>query len=340
MNIKPLCNAPFTSYSHKPEGYRPCCSRHAEPIQAESESDDWWNGEYMRTFRKKMFMYRTLPDECKACIDEQGSGGEKYSHQLDLTQFDFGTGAMNKDPSQVYLFTGNRCNLACEMCDSTFSDSHAKKFPERVLPVSGDFIDPRVIAKQYDPEQWVVYGGEPMLYDEIYDLVLLLLQKNGKISFLTNGMYNIKTSSVFELIMKYPHRFTMTFSIDGDMKLNEEIRHGASTKRILSNVKMCLESGVYTDIHFTHSTLNSHGFVDFCNMLIDYGLYDYRDFTINTCAVEYPSHFSPKTHNSETKRSICAEVTKFAESNIPTDMKKAADDIIASLQQNKVGDIL
>lgn len=336
--MTPLCSAPFTSYSHKPEGFRPCCSRHAKPVQ--SDVATWWNGEYLREFRKNMFRYDTLPPECKACIDEDGAGGEKYSHRFDMSRYNAETGEVSCSPSQVYLFTGSKCNLACEMCDSTFSDQHAKRFPERVIPVTGDLIDPLTIAGRFEPAQWVVYGGEPMLFDRLYDLVLTLLQKGGMISFLTNGMYNIATEPVFQdLIFKFPKRFSVTFSLDGDEKLNESIRHGASTKRILQNTKACLEAGVFTDIHFTHSTLNTHGFVDFCRMLLDSGLYEYP-FTFNTCAVEFPRHFSPHMLQQEEKAKVIDDILSFTEEMaLPEDMMIACQNVISALQ-HKVGDIL
>lgn len=336
--MTPLCSAPFTSFSHKPEGFRPCCSRHATPHQ--TELSDWWNGEYLRDFRQRMFQYDTLPLECKNCIDEDGAGGEKYSHSFDMKRYNPSTGEVMASPTQVYLFTGNKCNLACEMCDSTFSTQHAKRFPERVIPVNGELIDPSRIAEQFTPLQWVVYGGEPMLYDGLYDLTLSLLQQGGIISFLTNGMYNIATMPVFQqLIFKHPSRFSVTFSVDGNEKLNESIRHGASTKRILENVKACLEAGVPTDIHFTQSTLNSHGFVDFCKMLLASDLYQHR-FTFNTCAVEFPRHFSPHTLQSEEKAKIIAEIFAFTESQkLPSDMVIGCQNAISALQY-KVGDIL
>ncbi|WP_194163224.1 radical SAM protein [Salinivibrio sp. VYel1] len=294
----------------------------------------------MRQLRKNMFAYETLPQECKDCIDENGAGGEQYSHPFNLKDYNEATGVMRAQPSQVYLFTGNRCNLACETCDSTFSDKHAEVFPERVIPVEGELLDPMAIARKFSPKQWVVYGGEPFIYENIYELTLMLLQKPGIVSFLTNGMYNVKTHPVFQdMILPNHKKFSVCFSVDGDAALNEKIRIGASTKRILANAKICAEKGVTTDIHYTHSSLNSHGFVDFCKMLLDEGMYDYP-FSINTCPVEFPEAFSPKGLPNEEKRRVIEQVSDFMKENIPEDMLIASRNIIASLQYRQVGDIL
>jgi hypothetical protein len=229
---RPFCFAPFSSFSHKPEGYRPCCSRHAKPVPLTTE--DWWNSEYLRKFRMAQFSLDTLPEECKLCLAKGDNGGHKYSHEVMSKNYNRNTGEMSVPPSQVYVFTGTKCDLACQMCDSSFSDTHARVFPDRIIPIVDVSVDkPLHIVNRYPGVQLVVYGGEPFLAKETYDIVKLGLLKGDLISFLSNGNRSYRNNRIFqELILPNPDRFSVCISIDGYPSLNEKIRVNARQARL------------------------------------------------------------------------------------------------------------
>lgn len=326
----PLCTAPFVSYSNKPEGYRPCCSRHATPTIIEDYN--WWNGEYMCDLRKRMFRFEDLLPECKACLQSYGAGNEKYSPKFHQDTYNHETGEMLVPPEQVYVFTGDRCNLACITCDSTFSDTHAKRFPDRILDVKTIHTEPMRDIHLFNPRQFVVYGGEPFLWEDIYPAMEAMIQKDSMISFLTNGMYPLKKLPVWELIKMARHKVTMTFSVDGDRETNEKIRLGASTKQILRNTKLCLEHDILTDIHFTISNMNAHNFLDFVQMLMDEGLFEYPQFSINACRVEFPPEYSPATLPQEEKLALFHTLKRYIENrDLPQSVRVTANAVANSL---------
>lgn len=339
---RPFCFAPFSSFSHKPEGYRPCCARHAKPVPL--TTDDWWNSEYLREFRKAQFSLDTLPVECKLCMAKGDNGDHKYSPEVMSKDYDKITGEMRVPPSQVYIFTGTKCDLACQMCDSTFSDTHARVFPDRVIPIVDVSVDrPLHIVNRYPNVQLVVYGGEPFIAKETYDIVKLGLLKGDRISFLSNGNRSYRNNRIFqELILPNPGRVSICISIDGYPELNERIRVNAHTDVIVDNIKYCQENKVYCDVHFTASKLNAPEFPEFVQWLVSEGLYDYPYFTINSASVDFPEDFKVNLLPEEEKikalvkirdfRDNLTSVFPFTEKQL-LDIIKCCDGIIASLEE-------
>lgn len=338
----PFCFAPFTAFSHKPEGYRPCCSRHAKPVTM--AIGDWWNSDYMRNFRKAQFSMATLPEECKLCLAKGDNGGHKYSHATLPTNYNHTTGEMKVPPTQVYIFTGTKCDMACQMCDSTFSDTHARVFPERIIPIVDVSVDkPLHIVNRYPGVQLVVYGGEPFLAKETYDIVKLGLLKGDLISFLSNGNRSYRNNRIFqELILPNPDRFSICISIDGYPALNESIRINAHTDVIIDNVKYCLDNNVFCDVHFTASKLNATEFPEFITWLLSTGVYNYPLFSVNSASVDFPEEFKVSQLSSEEKIKGVAKLKAFKESFISlfdftdkqvAEIVKCCDGIIASLEE-------
>lgn len=295
----PVCSAPFYTFSVKPEGFRPCCSRHAKPVVMDDPAS-WWNSEYLRNFRKRM-LDGDLPDECRKCIASGDSGGQKYSPKMDVVKevgYVPATGHVRKNPGQILYFTGNKCNLACRMCDSTFSDTHGKSFPELRIPIKVEnegFNSWRstldgVIAAQ--PREICLYGGEPFMARDIYEIVETLLREtNTVLAFLSNGSFDLERHKLYPLLVQNPSRFAITYSIDGTPELNEKIRVLCKTDLIAKNIKTCQDIGVYCESHFTLSNMNIHELPEYIEYIeTNFG----KKFPFNIASVEFPSHFAPQ----------------------------------------------
>ena len=343
---RPICFAPFTSFSHKPEGYRPCCSRHAKPVPVNTE--DWWNSAYLKAFRKAQFSMDTLPEECKLCLSKGENGNHKYTPTISPDDYNRVTGEMLAPPSEVYIFTGTKCDLACQMCDSTFSDTHARVFPDRIIPIVDVTTDsPLHIVNRYPGVHLVIYGGEPFIAKETYDIVKLALIKGDKISFLSNGNRSFRTNRIWQdLILPNPDRFTVCVSIDGYPSLNESIRINANTAVMVDNVRYCQENGVYCDVHFTASKLNAPEFPEFVGWLVKEGLYKHPYFSINSASVDYPLEFKVNQLPEEEKIKAIGKLKAFKESftglfsftnKQKEEIVKCCDGIIASLEEREDG---
>jgi MoaA/NifB/PqqE/SkfB family radical SAM enzyme len=273
---------------------------------------NWWNSEYLREFRKSMFSYDTLSDVCKRCYDRKTADDPGYSLPFDLKDYNPKTGEVYAPPKQVLVFTGTKCDLACDMCDSTFSDTHAKVYPDRIIDIDVVTEDSaRHIIGRYNPEQVVIYGGEPFVSRELYPLVQLALMKRSSITFLTNGNRDLAKHPVFkELVLPNATRFSFIFSIDGTADVNEQIRKGVRTEQILSNVELCRSEKIWHELHFTCSKLNAHNLTAFVRWVLSLECYMVPFFSLSVGIVDFPDDYRASTlpmgERLSISRDLCA----------------------------------
>lgn len=258
-----------------------------------------------------MFSYDTLTDVCKRCYDRKTVDDPGYSLPFDLKDYNPETGEVYAPPKQVLVFTGTKCDLACDMCDSTFSDTHAKVYPDRIIDIAVVTEDsPRHIVGRYNPEQIVIYGGEPFVSRELYPLVQLAMMKRSSITFLTNGNRDLSRHPVFnELILPNHRRFSFIFSIDGTPELNEHIRKGVRTTQILDNVALCIASQIWCEMHFTCSKLNAHNFPAFVRWVLSLGFYDSPEFSITAGIVDFPDSYRASTLPRDERETIANDLS-------------------------------
>ncbi len=104
-----------------------------------------------------------------------------------------------------------RCNSRCHMCDIW-------KFPSR----KEDEITPDIIAKLPGGLGRInLTGGEPMLRDDIIEIVRILRTKARLVEISTNGFY---TEKIIEIANRFPAGVMFRISIEGLPRLNDELR--------------------------------------------------------------------------------------------------------------------
>jgi len=121
-----------------------------------------------------------------------------------------GEGKWSGLPNIFIRTTG--CNLRCSFCDTKYAYDNGKE-------MSLDEIINSI--KKYRCEYICITGGEPLLQNEILDLINILLKKNYKICLETNGSIKIKNITGKKSLM-----------ISLDIKCPSSVMHE----------KMCLEN--------------------------------------------------------------------------------------------------
>jgi len=256
---KPLCAQPFTLWNMKTEGWRGCCNRHLKPQNLPGNP---WNSKYQREFRKKMFSRDTLPQVCHSCLHYGYNSAMKYGGEFNPEKYDFKTGAILGEIDVMQYFLGNKCNLACDTCDTEHSVMHGKVFPDRVIDVDKVIsVDQVSEILLHQPKSVVVYGGEPFMYRNLNDdLITILENTNATVSILTNGSYDLVKNGFWnDIVLKYPKRLCMVFSLDGTRELNEKIRRGLDHSVLEKNIDRCVENLDllhFATVHVTLSTMN------------------------------------------------------------------------------------
>lgn len=310
-NLTPFCHAPFTVYNFRTEGYRPCCSRHATPVKP---TGDWWNSPELRKFRLAMFDAKTLPPECQRCAQMTNRGPAQYAAPYEWDKFDPATGHYYGQPREVIMFLSNKCDMACEMCDSDHSDMHAKVYPDRLIPVRNIVTDSNedIVTRFPKNEILTIMGGEPFMDKSFYDIMQKALSTNQFISILTNGNRDLSKHPVFnELIVPNKQRVHLCFSIDGNAEDQKRIRKGVKPERVIANIHRCLELGMGSETHCTISKLNLDRFGAMLEYLREEGLLTHPRFTFNVAHVDSPRDYHPSLASAEVKERAKIDIEKI-----------------------------
>lgn len=139
-----LCILPWLHLEVVPEGNAKICCVARETIRdkghpvsvASSSLEEIRNSPYMRSVRKALFDGRQIP-VCGYCWDQE-KRGERSQRQLFNAQFETAVDALRKEVEHggdagdampleyLQISVGNKCNLACRMCNASYSSRIAE----------------------------------------------------------------------------------------------------------------------------------------------------------------------------------------------------------------------
>jgi len=281
-----LCLAPWTHTYLSPQTERRLCCASREPAQnfrqyidIESGSgkyipitlDEHWNGEHMRSVRRRMMAGETLP-ECEVCNDKllntsvyrsyfDSLFGHKYLQVVDTTDE---TGFTSMKPvSWDYRFT-NLCNFKCRMCGDMLSSSWESEQRQHDMI---DWSNPKnnwmqpVIKKQIEEFQdtqieaefsqaveehrveevyWV--GGEPLMYEQHWRYMKRIVElgdgPNVYARYNTNlSRVDYKGINLYRDILSRIRDWQICASLDGTGAIGEYIRTGLDYNAWLANFR-------------------------------------------------------------------------------------------------------
>ncbi|CEO87941.1 radical SAM protein [Syntrophaceticus schinkii] len=113
-----------------------------------------------------------------------------------------------KSPIMLCIGLTTKCNLNCRHC-SADANSENVFFPHSELIT---IID---TAKELGVKKLIFGGGEPLLYEQLFDVCEYALAKGFKVSFVTNGTLVSEVIERFSKILDYRHSFEVGVSLDG-----------------------------------------------------------------------------------------------------------------------------
>jgi len=281
-----LCMAPWTHTYLSPQTERRMCCASREPAQnfrqyidTESGSgkyipitlDEHWNGEHMRSVRRRMMAGEILP-ECEVCNDKllntsvyrsyfDSLFGHKYLQVVDTTDK---TGFTSMKPvSWDYRFT-NLCNFKCRMCGDMLSSSwESEQRQHNMIDWSNsknNWMQP-VIKKQIEEFQdtqieaefsqaveehrveevyWV--GGEPLMYEQHWRYMKRIVElgdgPNVYARYNTNlSRVDYKGINLYRDILSRIRDWQICASLDGTGPIGEYIRTGLDYNTWLKNFR-------------------------------------------------------------------------------------------------------
>ncbi len=156
-------------------------------------------------------------------------------------------------PIMVYLFVTHKCNLKCFYC---YPDTQAGQLPERCAEMSLEEIK-KLIDELYGMgNRWLcITGGEPLLRDDIGEIIEHVRKKNIFCEVISNGFF---VRNRIEDLKKID---SLKISLDGDEKSHELNRGKGSFKKALDGLDFALANGVPCRIQITLTKFNKDGFV-------------------------------------------------------------------------------
>jgi len=146
-------------------------------------------------------------------------------------------------PVRVNFLVTKFCNLSCFYCYAE-DILNKKDVQEFSLEELKDIVD-----QVYETGcRWInILGGEPLLRDDIEELIDYMKQKGILVEMTTNGYFIKKRISALK---KIDH---LAISLDGDKKSNDHARGEDSFEKIVKGVECAVQNGIKVRIHATLS---------------------------------------------------------------------------------------
>jgi hypothetical protein len=285
-----MCMAPWVHTYLSPQTERRMCCASREPAQSfqqyiDTDSgtgnyhpitlDEHWNGEHMRSVRRRMLAGEILP-ECEVCNNKLLNTDvyrsyfwqlfkHKYNKVIDSTD---DTGYTTMQPvSWDYRFS-NLCNFKCRMCGDMLSSSwETEQRQHDMIDWSNSknswmkpdirkeitrFQDQQIEAEfsqaveqgRVEEVYWV--GGEPLMYEQHWRYMQRIIELgNGKQVY---ARYNTNLSRVdykgvnlFCDILDHVRDYQICASLDGTGRIGEYIRTGLDYNQWLGNYRQAVE---------------------------------------------------------------------------------------------------
>lgn len=298
---KAFCMMPFVHLFVSQFGtVVPCCLTPWHKEQAlgninEQSIEEIWNGAPMRAFRRKMLRDQK-DDRCQQCYDNEKVGlrstrqtyNQLYAHKLDWVQDTSRTGKVRAaKPIYWDIRFSNLCNFRCRICghhssSNWFEDAKeigAVSHDTKVHRGINDFVEVLDQLEMLLPEVEEIYfaGGEPLLMEEHYQLLDLLIRKGKtdmKLRYSTNfSQTSYKGRDVFELWQRFDN-IHIHASLDGSDGRGEYQRKGQDWQKTLTNRRRLMETCPHVDflITATLSIFNIFHLPDFHQDWVSRGL--------------------------------------------------------------------
>lgn len=290
------CSLAFNSVSFGPHGgSRPCCAvdtffwRETDHQLGNYDNhlETWFNNDNMVNLRKDMLAGKWNPT-CNLCkIREdvgQASTRQIFNHTLSRVEEKTNRSWRIEseevtDFSKIFLLditTGNKCNSACLMCNSSASSLWAKEQQDITgnawthpnLNWFNEANIEKIVDKLPNLKAIQFAGGEPTIHDAVTFLLKKLIAE-GRSKDITLGFVTNLTGISDEMLELWSQFSTkhITISIDGVGKVNEYIRYPFTWKKVTSQLdalkKIAKQNGdYYIGLSHTITSLNLLTFGD------------------------------------------------------------------------------
>ena len=349
-----FCIKPFTEICNTAQGsLKICCQSHESLVtkkEINTYKEAFFNHHKFIDIRKQLLKGNQI-DLCRNCYEREETTGysPRINYNMNLLRDDedsfnhvFNTG----EPlvKSLDLKMGNKCNLACVMCDPGSSSLVGKERQKYVPPQELDMglgigreIQVDFSQDEFERMKDIAHtivgikstGGEPMLLPGYKDLIQFLVDKgyakNIRFTTVTNG--TVDASPMLHLMNEFK-RFKLQWSIDGIQDIYNFVRYPGNWKSVTRKHKRVMETirkNDYRNVKTGCSVAVSVYNVDQMSNIFKYAVYDLGiTGSLDYNVVRDPEHMSPglaPTHILEqAMEEFDNEIEKFIANNPDQDL--------------------
>ncbi len=305
---KTFCIMPWVHFHVTQYGtVTPCCQAPWQKEQAfgninENSITEIWEGEKIKKFRKTI-LNGEKDTRCTSCFKREKEGftslrkvtNTKYKHKFDLALSTSKLGEIgNVPPIYFDIRFSNVCNLRCRICgpwssSSWFNDAiQLGMIKQDANALTYAFKYTKMFFEQFEAqinsvEELYFAGGEPIMMEEHYQLLQLLLKHNRtdvRLTYNTNfSSFTFKNYNIFELWKQFK-TISIAASLDASEKRGEFLRKNLNWKTVIENRKLIQKELPHIEF-VVSATLNNYNVLhlpDFHKDWTAQGLIQVEDF--------------------------------------------------------------
>ena len=258
---KYFCALPFTEIANSAQGHSMLCC-YSETVEANLYKEEfissWKSSDVLNDIRQKMLNNEPVKS-CTRCYQYEESGAYNMSKRYTITkqieEENPDLLSKIKEDNHLELRTidikfGNKCNLACVMCDGHSSSLHVKEKQKNKVPVHlkkhipDDAVDngfhksqlDELISTAHTLHKVKFTGGEPTLLEGFREFIEMLSRtpyaKNISVMMVTNGTTDI--TKMIDTMSRFKN-YEVHWSTDGLGTTFEYIRWPAKWNKVYNN---------------------------------------------------------------------------------------------------------
>lgn len=332
---KVFCSAPFVHLHIDKNGdVLPCCGAQ-DRINTlfgnikNNSIEEIYNGEVIKKFRNDLL--NDIPSmACEGCYQIEKNGGESYRKWFN-----------NKYPvvnekveiKYVDIRFSNFCNFKCRMCDGESSSSLKSEDlklnnltgQSPIIEIDKDKVFDFFITNMDNIDKIYFAGGEPLIMEDHYKLLELLIQNNKTnitLSYNTNlSTLQYKDKSIVDMWNKFKN-VEIYASLDGVFEIGEYVRDGLNYKKFEDNFftirRNCKDAKV--SINICVSIFNLFHLFDMLPYVYEQKILDPDNFTINILTTPYYQNITVLP--TDLKDKWINQFNSFKETHIGDDYNK------------------
>ena len=291
------CMAPYRNLHIQNGIAKPCC---------------WYNKKYINNtvdkladsadiFHSEEFdAIRINPQGCQTCQRHEAAGGK--SHRMLWNEREQDTGEVKLTDLDLYM--GNLCNLACVTCDSHNSTKWIAEEKKLWGKAGTNKQKDTDITLSYELVKNVkrikLAGGEVTLMPHhdvfLQQLIDFGVAKNIKLVYIVN---NTTDPTKFKSLFEQFESVEFILSVDGIGKVNDYVRYHSNWENNNTNIEKTIDMGIDVSINSVVSILNVYHLPDIIKWWKNRGKIFFR-------ILDYPHHLSIK-HLPTNMRQLCID---------------------------------